>query len=603
MIDSLLQRNLAALAAAQPEAAAMVESAVPPQTVPATGRDGSPTFRIPDSAGRLRWFGQSSMPRISAAETLAGFQSPSGNVVLPGILTGLEPLLVLGKLPAQWGVFVIERDPRTVKLAMRIHDYSSSIRSGRLLFLLSDDLQSAMRGFFEANAGYLMPTTLVTVPQRTPAELAHFQRELEQAAAMVAAIQAQAVEHLLKRLSSRTGRERVGAPKLAVLSWDGRQTAMRQIERVRVALDKLHWAHVFCVPDSPRNGHFVAGLQSIERAEADVVLVVNHAPRAFLDAVSPHRRIAFWYPPGAGPVLQGTGDPRGNAFAFVSTKSTRDRLISAGWDSRRVLSCPVAADATACSMMPDLREGIRRPSKAAILMDLPESSPEALQISLHSHIALWTALHARACAEMERIGDRTADLWLDRAQKESETTLSDARVREHFLGLIRSCLVPLGLAHQAARTAVAAGLHTELWGSNWPRVANAQEPRGSIPTGQALFKAICHVDVVVLPDAAADWLEIALDALALGREVLCGTSLEQFSSEHLGLAAVGSSMHFYQTPADLLALLQQLRYDPPRSVARRQEARALIAREHTVANRLRAMLSTLGWRGLECGPS
>ena len=130
-------RNQAALRAFQPSVAAILdEVAIPEEVKPATGRDGSDTFLIPDETGRHVWFGGSSMPGISAAEIFAGFRGDGSNASLPGVLTGVEPLVVAGQMAAHTALFVVEQDPLQLKLAMHLRDYSDLFAGGRLVFVL-----------------------------------------------------------------------------------------------------------------------------------------------------------------------------------------------------------------------------------------------------------------------------------------------------------------------------------------------------------------------------------------------------------------------------------------------------------------------------------
>ena len=131
--------NLAALASFQPRVAEIVDAArIPPGVTPARGRDGSSTLLVPAEEGGSIWFGGSSMPSVSAVEMFAGFVSDGRNVSLPGVLTGVEPLVVINKLPLHTALFVVEEHAWHVRLAPPAGSFSSwetMLRGRRASFL------------------------------------------------------------------------------------------------------------------------------------------------------------------------------------------------------------------------------------------------------------------------------------------------------------------------------------------------------------------------------------------------------------------------------------------------------------------------------------
>ena len=101
--------NLRVLQDVQPALADVIHRVpLPAQARVTTGRDGSQTIQLPDETGRMVWLGGSSMPTVSAAELMGGFAYAGGNLSLLGIHTGVEPLLILAKLPPHAALFVIE---------------------------------------------------------------------------------------------------------------------------------------------------------------------------------------------------------------------------------------------------------------------------------------------------------------------------------------------------------------------------------------------------------------------------------------------------------------------------------------------------------------
>ncbi len=148
-------RNLAALTDAQASLAAAIDAIpIPDGVTPVRGRDDSDTFFLPTGDGRGAWFGGSSMPTISAFEAWSGLRGDGRNLILPGVLTGLEPLLILERIPKHSALFVCEPDGLLLKLALILRDYTRFIESGQLVFILGEEqsLVDNLVSFFESSA-------------------------------------------------------------------------------------------------------------------------------------------------------------------------------------------------------------------------------------------------------------------------------------------------------------------------------------------------------------------------------------------------------------------------------------------------------------------
>ncbi|MDO8630606.1 MAG: hypothetical protein Q7R41_08930, partial [Phycisphaerales bacterium] len=291
--DDRYRRNLAALRVRQADVAGSVDAATVPDGVArAVGRDGSPTLLVPNpeplkpipsspvhhSQGvaqhvprhprgvTLQWFGGSSMPRVSAEEMFCNVRADGGSVTLPGILTGVEALVIAGRLARQGAVFVVEELPMNLKLAMHVHDYAELFGDGRLVFVLADDLGARLRTFFSEHAGYELPGNMFRVPQRSAGQIAELQRRIEHAGGEVIRVQTEIVAARLHRLSGRSLEPLSDAPRAAILSVDARSAATAAADRVVRALQCLGWVGEICVPDRPDRRHVAARLAAIERS-------------------------------------------------------------------------------------------------------------------------------------------------------------------------------------------------------------------------------------------------------------------------------------------------------------------------------------------------
>ncbi len=515
--------NLAALMESQPSVAALVEAApVPDGVTPVTGRDGINTFKVPDESGLPVWFGGSSMPSISAAEMFAG-GGGGGNVALPGVLTGNEPLVLLGRLFPHEMLFVLEESPLAIKLAMHLYDYAGLIASGRLVFLLTADLIESMTTFFEAHPGCLLPARLLAVAQRSASQTADLQRRLEHAGAFGAAEQNRAVDSYVQVLRERAVGRLPDRPRVAVLGTDARPASLEHAERIGRALEQLHWAHEVCVPSAPDKCHLAARLAAVDRVCADFVLIINAAGGSMRSQLPPDMPVASWYLPGASVEPQAGRELHEGQLVFASSKALLDAVVRCGVAKDVVRICPVAADDAMYRPLHDqprlptdndTPRGLKHaahqhaahqhaahprrsePSRSddrgcenpfshtqvSVLMDLPDLGPEAAGVTQASHISLWHAMEEAVLQNVDRYRGELAEELLDIAQRVSGTTLQDAQVRSQFVGLLRARLAPAVIAGCAARALVERGYRVGLWGANWPAIALRAAAGARIPS-------------------------------------------------------------------------------------------------------------------------
>ena len=643
--------NLTALAEFQPAVAALVDSTLIPSGVTvATGRDGKLTLRVPTEDGRVAWFGLSSMPTISAAEVLSGFHSEGNNVSLPGVATGVELRIVAEKLPAHCALFVAEDDPLSIKLAMHLHDYTDLITTGRVVFLPGPDLAKSVPRFFERHPGYLLPGNLLTMPQRSAAQIADLRRRLESGCSGAAAAQAGIVDSLQQRIAKRTVRVLPSKPRVAVLSIDARPFSLEQTRRIDRALAKLGWPHELCVPDAPGRCHVAARLQAIEHITADLVLLVNGGPGSVASLLPSELPVANWYLPGVSVSHIGKNEPanpplssgeRGadRALFFASTRAHRDELSAAGVPPEAIELCPIAADDTLYHRTetdpPLAREGVPPLSplakggvaagqqsvtskEMAVVMDLPDSFAEACGITLPSHVALWQALHdllgdlidrtshhaggvsaqpsAGAVASLPRAARLVQDL-LETAQRKSGTTLQDEHIRDRFTALIQARMVPVAVARSTVEALRRVGCPVSLWGANWRQVLQQGESwGGSVPMGSELNELFKRVAVVVLPDSGPVFMQLALDAMVACVPVICRTSQSGFERDYPGLADLSPYLHFYDTSSELAQIARSLKSGSGVEAKNALAASEAIRNRHTVAHRLSTIVEAVRGR-------
>ena len=599
---------MAALAARQPALAATVTAtATPDSVVPATGRDGTPSFRIEDDRGqsqsasrRGRWLGGSSMPGISAREIFAGFVSDGRNVILPGVLTGVEPLVLAEKLPSHAAVFVVEEDPVQLKLALCVHDYADLIAAGRIVFVLggAEGCTGGLREFFEAYPGYELPIHLLPVPQRTSAQIADLQTGIEAAARVIVEVHAGVVEGLVGRIRRRSRGVLPCAPSVAVLGVDPMPGSLAQARRIERALTLLHWPYSTCVPDAPERCHLAARIAAVEQVSADMILLTNTAIGLNIQNsqfVARDLPVASWHLPGSHHLAPGTLSADSPQVYFASSLSVYDELIGAGCRPDMIEHCGVAADTvafrpldsqgnTSCAYNADI----------AVIADLPDARAEGCNIMLDSHVALWQALMEVVRRHVDEDLAEMSEALLSEAEQMSRAAVREPEVRNQFVRMLQDRLVPAGRARAAVEALRGAGHRISVWGVNWLHIeGGADVRRGPIPEAEILNQIFNTVGVVVIADPLPRGVQTALDAVAAGAAVVCLGGAEPFEKEHPCLAAIRECLHLYKTRRELIRHVDALV-----SVSRKREENApaateLVRGEHSVARRLEQIADTI----------
>lgn len=595
--SSCYRRNIAALRTFQPRVAEVIDSArIPRDVSPATGRDGHRTLLVPGDDGQQVWLGGSSMPTISAVETFAAFFSDGRNVALPGVLTGLEPIVVAGKMPPHTALFVVEEKALHVKLALHLYDYRALLEHGRVIFVLADDLMRTLRTLFEVHPGYDVPTRIVPVPQRTDAQLAELRRQLEKAGRVLTGVHAGVVQSCLGRIQGHAPATPAAKPCVAVLSFETRQATIGQARRIARALRGTGWPCEICVPDAPDRCHLAARLLAVERASADLVLFVNCGPGQMGSLLPVDLPTASWYLPGAGVSADVVKEAPKHHVSFASSRTLQAALRAVGLPDEGIEPCGPAADTVTFHPLGDPGETVNTSgADVAVLMDLPDDSPEAAEITLRSHVDLWRALQDVVARGIDRYRACDAAEFLEAAQRTSGVTLHDPAVSERFVMLLRSRIAPALAARVAARALTDNGLRPRLWGANWPAEGQGNDWRcGEIPAGgDELNRLFNAARIVVLPDSSLGGVQAALDALAAGAQVVFRRPDGPFEQEYPTLASVAPHLHFYRTGRELVEIVRSLPAPGEARLRRVEEIRAILAAEHSVAQRLGGIVERL----------
>lgn len=570
-------RNLQALQTRQPDLADHLRALTIPSTVqPATGRDGHPTFRIVGPDGRARWFGGSSMPSISAPEMLAAYSSDGANVVLPGVLTGVEPKIIAERSPAHTAVFVVENDPLAVRLALQLYDYTALIEAGRVLFLLADDLSGRLQRFFAAHPGYEIPTQVVSIPHLTPAQLADLRRRLEEAGARVVAAQHALLQSLAERIAARWNHPAPGPGGVAVIGVDARPAGLAWVRRIARACAALGRPHSTCAPSTPDQCHIVARLRAVESASAGLVLFADHFGSRLLPWLPPNLPRAAWFAPAGAIPDEPFPAAHPTLTVFAADRSQLDRLraLAVPPDSLRVAP-PAAAETHA-----DLRAA-GATDLIAVLIHAPDDRAAACHLTLPSHQQLWQALRDATRRDIDAVEPDRAEALLAQAERASEVALTDPKLRRLLLGLWQGRVLPAQLAATTVETLAGAGLSAQL----------------TPPLMDAPWSSQTRVVVVPLftPDAVCP----VLDALARGTAVCARDPHPALAQHYPELAELSAHLHPWRTRAELVHTVKRLLADESRTAAGARAAQEWTLTGHTMTHRLAHILPAAA---LEPGP-
>ncbi|MCH7993947.1 MAG: hypothetical protein IIB57_05830 [Planctomycetes bacterium] len=598
MTASLKRRfdlNIEAMSCFQPELADLLRAEpIPDDVTIAKGRDGSETYKLRGDNGRSVWFGRSSMPTISAPAWLAGFKSDGGHVFLPGVHTGLEPLVLSKRLPVFAAVFVAERSLLAIKLALHLHDYTAVIAGHRIVFLHGDDVLESLRGFYDAHSGFDKPTQIVPAPDWTAADVNECQQLLDKATAIIHAVHDAKIKQAGDALRARSPRSVSDNPAVAVLSVDASPETLHHADRIGRALSTLGWRHAVCVPSAPDRGHVTARLEAIRRSDADIALFINSDAGRLREFIPNDIRLASWILDEACTGSLASDERADTCRFFAGSQSILEALIVAGLDREDITLCEPGAD-PACSGGDDpLTEPDQEmDTPVAIIADLPNDTPEAAGLSLASHLTLWRALRGVAAEHQNASDDDAIEELADMAQRRCGVELQDREIRSQFLERFQSRILPAALVRASVDTLRESDLGFGVWGINWQDEENLEDRyAGPIPHGPARQTLLTGTRVVLLPTTGMAAVQMALDALAMGRRVIWGMRREQLDRDFPALAIVSPYIHFYESKDELREQVAKLAFAPLGSDKQDRDAMQLVRRGHTIVNRLLAIAET-----------
>lgn len=550
----------------------------------ATGRDGSPAATYLEG-GRRVWLGATSTPRMTAEAQLGVSTIRPGNVCVPGMLSGIEALLVLERIAPRFAVFVIERRLELIKLALHVHDYASSVDAGRLVFLRENALADDLRQLLARFPGYEYPRHIWTALQKPGTEIESLQQELERSAADIERYHAEIVAGLAEVLASAVTTGPTPPRRIAVLAMDdsamSRDVAVGLVQAA-AGDDLVASLHV---PDRPDRCHTAAVLQFVHDSVPELILALA-GETARLRAVLPESvPVVTWYLPTA--TTQSYCPALGRVdHVLAGSPGVLNRLLGTGIPADRIRLCPPGARMPVRGRAPTRRPpGERR--RVALFADLPDDRADACGISLASHARLWEALRSSARSAAER--ERTVDLrqLLARAQTQLGIRLSDDGVIDGLCACANEHILPVAMCAAVVDALLANACEIDLYGGRLSQFTGEGACAcGPTPSGDGLDRALSEVDCLVLPVADERVWQWCVDGMAAGVIVWCHSSagLEEASSrpDFEFLRGVRCFRHVRELRTRCRELRARSSSDMPAD-----EAQRTIQNGHTLADRLR----------------
>ncbi|MEK6642401.1 MAG: hypothetical protein AAB385_10435 [Planctomycetota bacterium] len=560
--DAILDTNLRAISAMDPNTADLFRNAIPPDSVrPAIGRDGSPTFSWADDTGRTHWLGRTTMPSISVPAQVDAFQPGLGNVLLHPLGHGLELRRLLDRLLPHQAVFVTDPNAWAMRLALSLVDVHIDIDVGRLCLFTGDDAWSSLEHFLVTNPGYVVPDRILSRPWFDHA----------------------CVNNLSNRMSAITTsvhQKRATAPPattpvdLLILSNVSSNDLFDRAADIRDAAVALSWSCDVLIPDSPRR--------------ADSRFIQSHidarSPQSIVYLDTMPARLPYRFPPGPKIILAGgdtvidaTEKHAPDSYLCVESSVRQRDAEQAGWPHDHVVLIPPAASLKwAAHKAP--------PGRAVVLIgDRLDPSPEKAGLNLQSHLHLWKKVRDLLSAP-DRPND--AATLLDRAQRAIGIRLESDHVIDGLLERIHTHLMPHA-AYEAALNALASvGIEFDVWGACWYPDARLPETRiKPFPRDSLAPLSEIGLAVFIWPQPNSEYR--ILNFMAAGIPVAVSNHFKWQPPLDTSLATT------FTSPAELVAVTKSNLADPRTFVDRAERTRNHVIAQHTWIARLRGLVGCL----------
>lgn len=632
--EALLQNNLAALRSREPILAERIAQVILPlensdtnstsalQVRMVVARDGSVTFRLHDANGKWNWLGFSSTPRLSGRANVKRIKVEQGNLAMNGIGHGMEAKGVLDIFGGHQALFVTEKNPLLLNLVLRLHDFSTALAGGRLVFIAEENMIEGLVHYFETHPGYNLITQCVAWPWLTDAENHAYHQLINQAVDASALRLQNAVNQLHSQLQEydqqRSWSEVESALRPTNNTADGLQVinisrinSIEQYCRSRDALAGLaqlgaqcHWQ----MSDRPEIMSPWAQTERLLRQKPHLIILIDTL-RGHIKGAMPEKVIAAtlatgrtWQDGMADATLMGPKDA-----VFTTTKQQHDELIAAGFAHHQVFHLPLATDTQRYHPLEtDEKFHSEYAFDVALICDRLCTKPESYQINLPTHQALWRQLVSDLRNQPERYSPQEADKLIRRAQR-CGVELRQDDLQRFFRDMLNHVLAEAVLPEAYGMALVREGINLGVWYNTplrksgagtrlhyWDESPLANRLIGPIDHGEERNRLFNTARMILYFNPSGRVERLLLDAAAAGAMVLVRGSRDDRRTDGLGAYFTpGEDIITFDTPADLVRKVRfYLTHEPQRKALVQKTCQTVITR-HSYQIRMREMLERL----------
>ena len=593
-LDSeVYQRNIRALARQQPAECEQIAAVELNSGVTLVeGRDGTPTFRLLDGAGRQYWLGHSSMPATSSPALLTEFMFGSGNVLLPSMGHGGEVKLLLARMAPHQAVFTWDADPLIPALALRLHDFSSDILKGRVVIAVGPQAAEALNRVFEAYATHLPPIKIFGAPHLDSASLHELQTHAEAVASRQYEAVARATAELAAEISARPPDPPSTRRRLMILSSVIDPEVTHVAEALAGAAEKADWSCTAHTADRPAHVHILAAAQKIRALAPQAVVLLNQVKGEWGHLLDGAASCTTWCvsPSADRPELARHRAP--DEPLYAATPSLAKQLASADPNHAEVRILGPAADRRLfCPVALDEEDRAQYGSDVAVILSAVDFSPEASGLKWDSHQQLLDEIIGLLRENPQRLDVTAADRLIESASRRLRITLDCGEVREQLARFISAGIAPTLTVLEIIRRLPVDEIRVKLWGSNW----ELHRPAASVcigpPPSHEERNKIYNAARIIVHVRNDGWhRQHLLDALAAGASVLSQTEQQSAPPTDPSWSALWTAVPRFSAISRAATTIRQWLKDPAARAATVEPVRQTVLREHSIEKRLQTLL-------------
>ncbi len=600
----LLEANLAALAATQPELAEQIRQAgIPPGVERVVALDGSVTFKVPCEIFETEWLGYCSTPFYAAQSLLERIETGSGNLAMVEVGNGfIARLLLEKKVGLAQSLIAFEnlaRGPRNLKLVFQLHDLSAPLSSGRLVLLCGDNPTELLAGFYHSNPGYQIVTTTVMCPWRTRQENSAFNRQVTQAMESIAVEQKNQLNSLTelwnKKAAERhqTTVDYSDPARLRTINLPGgvsRDTIYQSRDLLAGFADwggSAQWLKT----DQPGQVAMHWQLKNIVDHDPDLLVMVNKfRNESGLAIPGSVRCLTVWTQPADDlpDQIAKLAGPQDGVVCYRPDVLSALREKGLANERTALIAPPVDPHLFFPAGHCVVEEGLC--SDIAMISDRYSTEPQRYQINLPSHQLLWKHILAEIEKAPAGFHTESAHRYLNRAQA-CGVTLQEKELRDNFTRIIRQFIGRSALKDTYCKYVLARGYDLKIWdwagvnepvnqrlGTTWSESPCRDHVAGVVAYDASLNRLYQSVKLVLEIEPVSRPTAGLLSAIAAEKLVLVRTNPDINSEGCLGkLFNLSDELITFDTPEDLVRKIRHFLDHPDhrQTVARRARQRLL----------------------------